>query len=1047
MTKNTRLLQERLRKLRDKRLLPRVFAPSQPVRIAAYHHNAEPIGYAEAVHQEYQPFEVGDTWGRGWATTWFRVTCQVPEQWAGRAVTLIMRLNSAWYDEGLVYKEEKPFIALDHQHEEVPLTEKAKGGEEITLYIEATANVSSSKWLGEDGRPHYSGKELCRLEKAFIAVHNGEIHDFTTDFSVLFDTMMALPEDSPRRAQMLFELNEMANQLDLEDPESVKSCRATLSTLLKAQNAGSQLTCTGVGHAHIDSAWLWPLRETIRKCARTFSTQLRLMEKYPDYVFACSQPQQYEWMKKHYPAIYKDIKAAVRKGRWEPVGSMWIEADCNIPSGESLVRQILLGKRFFQEEFGIDTKDLWLPDVFGYAASLPQILRKSGVDYFLTQKISWNQYNKFPHHTFLWEGIDGTDIFTHFPPNDTYNDFLDPTQVIKAGKQYREKDRSRDFLMVYGYGDGGGGPTEEMLRNAERLKDLEGVPKVELKPVREFFPALEADAKATPRWVGELYLELHRGTFTTHARNKRGNRKSELLLRDAEFFAALDVKSTRQALKKMISDGRQLPPQPPHDCADPAPTLEAVLTRAWKLLLLNQFHDIIPGSSITWVYRDSEEDYQAIGVLGAAVMDAGIDTLLQKIDTSQLEKPVVILNTLPFERREVVRLPNGKLTLVEVPSCGYATVNSERAEHTPLPDGIEPVNLKQRGEESDEIFVLENGLVRVTLDRQGLIAGFTDLRNHREVLAPGSRGNLLQVHEDIPNNWEAWDIDIFYRQNTRDLTEPASPPKILQSGPLRATLEIKREFGKSTITQKIILEAGSPVLTFDTVVDWQEDQTLLKAAFPVDVHADFATYEVQFGHVRRPNHYNTSWDEARFEVAAQQWAALTETGYGVALLNDCKYGYDILGNVMRLSLLRSPRDPDPKADLGRHTFRYGLYPFAGGVAEGRVVEQARAFNSPMPTRACGVRNGSLPELQSFVEIDRPGVMLSSLKPAEDGKGWIIRVYEAHGSRGQARVHVNLPVKKAARTTMLEEDGEEIKMTGRSFSLQLRPFEIVTLRLW
>ncbi|MDD5349707.1 MAG: alpha-mannosidase, partial [Chthoniobacteraceae bacterium] len=837
--------------------------------------------------------------------------------------------------------------------------------------------------------------------------------------------------------ELAYALNESLNLLDFGDPATIAAARGALAPVLAKKNGGTVHQISAIGHAHIDSAWLWPLRETIRKCARTFSTAVDYMERYPDYVFGCSQAQQYAWMKAYYPGVFAKIKERVKRGQWEPIGSMWVEADCNLASGESLIRQILLGKRFFKEEFGYEPHDAWLPDVFGYSAALPQIYTKCGIDLFVTQKISWNQFNKFPHHTFLWEGLDGTRIFTHFPPADTYNGEMDPASLVFNVRNFKEHGRASRSLYVYGYGDGGGGPTVAMLEQAQRARDLDGLPQVQLERVADFAKKAKEDARDLPVWAGELYLELHRGTYTTQARTKRGNRKSEFLLRDAEFLDALSL---------------VLAPQRQENAADPARAVydvtglhapganrhAAALERAWKLLLLNQFHDIIPGSSIGWVYEDSARDYETIAQLGTSVVDSSFAALDGLIDTSAFQEPLRIVNTLGFERGEVVELPNGEFTKVHVPSAGYTVIDAAK----PLPAADQPVSVRQE----NGTVTLANGILTVSVAANGLITSLRDEEaGGREVLAPGAEANLFQLHPDKPNAWDAWDVDPFYRERVKDLRE-ADRVEVLESRPLRAVLRIERSFGKSRIVQDMILSAGSRRIDFDTRIEWNEDHQLLKVAFPVAVHSLRATYETQFGHVERPTHYNTSWDLARFEVCAHKWADLSEPGYGVALLNDCKYGYDIHDNVLRLSLLRAPSSPDPTADRGAHRFVYSLLPHPGDFRQGGVIEEAYKLNVPLRSGRLPVQKGALPSAQSFFQVDQPGIMLESVKLAEDGADVVARFYEAHGARGTCTVHTTLPVGAAARTDLLENDLEPLACENGSIRFGFRPFEIVTLKL-
>ncbi len=751
------------------------------------------------------------------------------------------------------------------------------------------------------------------------------------------------------------------------------------------------------------------------------------MAEYPDYVFCCSQPQQYAWMKEYYPTIYEGIKQAVKRGQWEPIGSMWIEPDCNLPSGESLVRQILHGKNFFLDEFGYETTELWIPDVFGYSAALPQIMRQAGIDSFVTQKISWNQFNKFPHHTFLWEGLDGTRIFSHFPPADTYNADITAKQLHYVETNFREHDRANRSLLVYGWGDGGGGPTKGMLEAAARLRDFEGLPKVTLEKVSAFLAKAKEDAQDLPVWVGELYLELHRGTYTTQARNKRGNRKSEHLLHDAEFFSVLapGVTVVEDNAARTVYD---VTPRGVH-------SVEAYLDRAWKLLLLNQFHDIIPGSSISWVYEDSGRDYETIARLCEAITAPARRQLAAEIDTTAAERPVIVFNTMAFPRTEVVSLPDGGNVWVEVGPCGYAVNDLAASNH------FQPVQVSAAAGS----ITLDNGILRVCLDQDGQLVEVYDQRAKRQVLASGSVGNLLQLHRDHPNLWDAWDIDIHAAETVEDITA-LSLMEIVEDGPLRAVVRLERRFGRSSLTQRVSLRAGSARLDFETNVNWQESHRLLKVAFPVNVRSMRATYETQFGHVERPTHRNTSWDLARFEVCGHQWADLSEGDYGVALLNDCKYGHDILGHTMRLSLLRSPGAPDPTADRGAHQFTYSLFPHAGSFQEGGVITEARALNAPLHLVMAENRSGPRPSKECFFGVDCPAVMIDTVKKAEKEDAIIVRLFEAHQTRGPVTFKTSLPVRSISTADLMERTLQTLECTEGSVTFNIAPFEIVTLKL-
>jgi len=1039
MLKHPVLTEERIRRALV-RIESLIYFSKTPIEVAIWTVGGEPVPAAKAFKAKYTPFAVNGRWGAPWDTAWFRFRGQLPMSWKGCHVVALVRLSSVGNEgfaaEGLVYQKGLPVRAININRREVNISDHAKGGEPFEFFLEAAANkkfdevaVVQSRYL-----PDYDGEPLYRLEQAELACVNHQAFEFYYDFKVATEAMEALPSDSQRRGELRYALNEAINRFDGEDATTIPKARASLKEVLRKRNGDTVHTLSAVGHAHIDTAWLWPLRETIRKCARTFSTALDYMDRYPEYIFVCSQAQQYAWMKAYYPEIWQRIKKAVRRGQWEPVGSMWIETDCNLASGESLIRQILHGKRFFQQELGYETRDAWIPDVFGYAASLPQIMRKSGIDYFLTQKISWSQFNKFPHQTFLWEGIDGSRIFSHFPPADTYNADTGPKEILKSIHNFKEQDRATRSILVYGFGDGGGGPTIEMLEKARRLQDFNGLPKLVQEKALTFFEKAEADAQDLPVWVGELYLELHRGTYTSQARNKRGNRKSEFLLRDAEFFDAISL---------------VLAPNRKEHAADPAravydvtglgeknsATHRAALDRAWKLVLLNQFHDIIPGSSIHWVYQDSDRDYETVRVLGESVRESAVATLEALIDAKGFANPVLISNTLSFQRTEVIELTDGTVARVTIPPCGYTVIDKKD-------EALGRVEAPVKATATKQVITLENELVRVKINAKGQLISVYDLRAKRETLS--GPANVLHLHEDIPNGADAWDVEIFYKEKSRDI-DCIEKLELVENGPLRASVKLVRTFGKSRIEQQIILRAGSARIDFPTQVEWQETQKFLKVAFPVTIRAMNATYEIQYGHLERPTHTNTSWDMARFEVCAQKWVDLSEPGYGVALLNDCKYGHDIQGNVIRLSLLRATTSPDPIADHGAHQFTYALLPHTGDLREGRVIEEAYALNVPLLVRDVKPGTGPLPSSSSFFQLDRPGAVIEAIKVAEDGGALIVRLYEAEGARGRFKLTTTLPLRKACFTDLLENDGKTLPDKDGAVSFDLQPFEIVTIK--
>jgi alpha-mannosidase len=975
-----------LRQTLRTRLLPAIHREESPLEVTAHCVRGEPIGYAEAIRGEFMPIGIGDRWGPPWSTTWFHVRGTVPTAWAGQNVVAIIDLGYAggtgFTCEALAWRDGRPWRGVDPNHTWLPIS-----GPHVDFYLEAAANPAASQ-SGPDPAPSMialreSPEPAFSFWQADLAIQDESLRKVALDFMVLLELAEAMP-DSERRAEILSALERFA---ETDDP-------ALLAGALSRPSTSTHLV-SAVGHAHIDTAWLWPIRETRRKCARTFSTQLALMDEYPDYRFACSQPVQYEWMRESYPSIYEGIKKKVAAGQWEPVGAMWVEADCNLPSGEALARQLLHGKRFFMRELGYETRELWLPDVFGYPASLPQLIAAAGCSFFLTQKLSWNETNKPAHHTFMWEGIDGTRIFTHFPPADTYNGDFSAGQVVQSAAHFKDHDRSPRSLYLYGWGDGGGGPEPGMIESAHRLRDVAGAPRVELSRAASFFAAAAAESHDLTTWVGELYFEMHRGTYTSQSRTKRLNRRAEQALREAEMWS--------------VGAGE----------AYPAAELEG----AWKRLLTNQFHDILPGSSIDWVYEDAERDLAGVIEVAHGITSTATSRLAGSGDG------VIVFNVNSHPRREVVDVGD-RLAIVEAPSCGWAA----QFEGSPPPSG--------RGWSGVTVsnHTMENDLLRVRWDEHGLVTSILDKEAEREVIAAGARGNLFQLHDDNPRRWDAWDLDADYVKQRVDLVE-LSAQEVQVSGGHRGAVRFTREFGRSRISQRMVLDAGSRVLRFECEVDWQEEHKLLKVAFPVAVRSPRATYEIQFGHVERTTHENTSWDQARFEVCAHRWADLGEAGYGVALLNDCKYGYDIHGSVMRLSLLRAPTHPDPAADRGSHRFTYALMPHRGDFREAGVIAAAEDLNAPLRVARGGARGE-----RSLVEVDTPQVVVEAIKRAEDSDALIVRLYEAWGGRCAARLRTTLPASRAYLCDLLERNLEEVSVTDGVIRLELGPFKILTLKL-
>ena len=1049
-------------------------------------------GIEEADGDGGVPVPAGSYWGGSNVDFVLRGAFVVPPDFDPAApVALHLPLGEAGdfsHPEALALVDGVAWAGVDRHHQELPLPDAVRDGRPHALTLHG--------WTGLLG--HHSADPARRLFMGRCAVV--QIDRPTRQFVALARTALQAAElldaQHPARDRLLNALDAAFGRLDSREPfgdafyAGVPAALAALQEGLRAAGPPLDVDLIAAGHAHIDVAWLWTLGHTRGKTARTFATALRLMEQFPAFHFTQSQPQLYDFVRRDRPELFAQIAARVAEGRWEPIGGMWVEADCNISGPESLVRQLLLGRAFFRDQFGAAAESpvLWLPDVFGYAWNLPQLIRGAGLEYFFTIKIGWNSTNPMPYDSFWWQGLDGTRVLTHFsttpeapwherqPPNllatATYNANLSAFAALGSWARLKHKATQRTMLMSYGYGDGGGGPTREMNENAAVLGDFPGLPRVTQGRVIDFFRRLEAESgDRLPVWNAELYLELHRGTYTTQGRNKRANRRTEFLLHDAEFLGAwaalLDV-----------------------DYSYP----REAMGRAWELVCLNQFHDIIPGSSIGAVYEESQRQYAEVAALGEAARDAALAVVARAAGGD-----LVLVNPTGFARDDYAFCPG------QLPP-GMALVRPDGAPVMPqaveggvlldvgtlLPCGALPLRVtsdeRRVTSQADDLnsslvarhSSLENDYLQVEFNPSGDISRIFDKTHGREVLPPGTVANQWQAFEDRPVQWDAWDIDATYEDRPYPL-EPVTSVRVVERGPLRATLEFERHVLGSRVVQRVSLCANRPQIDFDTWIDWRERHTLLKVAFPVDVLAPEATYEIQWGNVRRPTHRNTSWDWARFETCAQKWVDLSEGDYGAALLNDGKYGHDIRDNVIRLTLLRAPTEPDPTADQGEHRFAYSFRPH-GPFAPSAVAAAAYALNNPIlvATRAGAGEHGGggagekrtggewrvaggggsagetevtpaplLPRSPApvpLITVNERNVIVETIKPAEDGDGLIVRLYECERRRGPAALRVGFPLRAAWRTNLLEENEAALVVDDGAVQLDVRPFQVITLRL-
>ncbi len=888
--------------------------------------------------------------------------------------------------------------ALDTNHTEFLLT---PGKKEIYIYFYAGMIGDPVLFLG------------FALQKK-----NMKLNRLYYDMLVPYEAMKCLDKNSYEYYTIINHLDKACQLLDLRTLRSKDLCDSAdkaieyLHEEFYGKVCGKEQTRGEIalfGHTHIDVAWLWTLAQTEEKAQRSFSTVIALMEQYPDYIFMSSQPQLYAYVKKNDPELYEKIKERIKEGRWETEGAMWLESDTNLVSGESLVRQIMYGKKFMKEEFGHDNHILWLPDVFGYSAALPQILKKCGVDTFFTAKLHWCETDKHPHDHFVWQGIDGSEIFAVI--SDTYVKNLNPARIIDTKNKHTDKKYSDVHLSTFGFGDGGGGPTKEMLEQYNRLKTgLPGFPKVTMSKaadtidrIRENFDKTAEQVKFLPKWVGELYLEMHRGTYTSIAKNKKNNRKSEYALQKAE---------TVSATAKLLT-GANYPKETLDEC--------------WTTVLRNQFHDIIPGSSIKEVYEDSDKEYAMVLGAGKAMYDSAMGEISKNIAT---DGGILVYNDTPFVQSDVVTVGDTSIYAENIPAHGYAVVK--------------PAMTREISAFATES-TIENDNLKVVFDKDYHIVSLYDKKNAREVIVPGEKANVLEVFEDYPRDYDAWEITEYYKQK-KWIADDVSSVEVINE-PLYAGLRITRKYMNSVIKQDIILKKNAVRLDFVTEIDWHEDHVLLKAAFPFDVRANHANYEIQFGHVERPTHRNTSWDQAMFEVSAHKWADISDASYGVSLLNDCKYGYNTEENVMKLSLLKAATYPNPEADKEVHHFTYSVYPHAGSVTTAETVKQAYLLNKPMMASEIAANtNGKLSDSYSFACTDKASAVVDTAKLAEDGNGYIVRIYDSGNTKGNVNLLLGFKVSKAYSCDMLENIEEELSADGNTVSFTLSNFEVKTIRV-
>ena len=993
---------------------------------------------------DFVPFENGGFWAPDAGDNWydFRFSVTVPEGYYGQ-VRLCedtgIRGWEATCSQIVVWVNGKIEQAFDTKHLSLVLQQCAKPGETFAVFLQAYHKTENSN----------SGLVQPRM-RLFLADYMDDVAQLYYDIDVPHSAALLERTGVRDRELTLQTLSDAVNLLDLRHPfskefhSSVAEARAFMKENYYdvVEQIPPEAIADCIGHTHIDVAWLWDIYQTRHKAVRTFATMLKLMEQYPEFKFMSSQAQLYQFVKEDQPELFERLRKAVVSGRWEAEGGMWVEADCNLSGGEALVRQFLYGNDFFETEFGKRSRVLWLPDVFGYSAALPQILKKSGIDYFMTSKLSWSEYNLSPYDTFLWKGIDGSEVLTHFTPSreynlegnyerhddlqffTTYNAMLEPNQIKGGWQRFQQKGIDNHFLVSYGFGDGGGGSTEWMIENARRMRGpVAGVPAVRQTFARDFFEQLDkrvSGNKRLPKWSGELYLEYHRGTYTSQAKNKRNNRKLEIALRDAEYWL------TKAGL----------------------PWPQDELRLIWRDMLTLQFHDILPGSSIHKVYEDSDKTYADLFRRVATLKAEAIAVIKQGV-----KGDLLLTNTLSHERSDLVWFdgPEGVTGLKDIEGRVYPVQKVEN-KYVAFVGSIPAM-----GEKSVWFDYGASAVRCVKMDEDGFetpyfigkfdenmrICSLVDKCASRELVKPDKALNTLVCYENRPHNYDAWDINIYYDEHGWELTKPESV-ELISVGPVLGVIRVTWKISDSTVTQDIKVYWDVKRVDFDTKADWQEPHGLLKAHFPLDIFYNQAQFDIQYGNVTRATHKNTSWDVARFEVCAHKWADVSEGAYGAALLNDCKYGHSVDENGMALTLIKSATNPDETADIGAHVFSYSLMPHAGDWRKAAVPQKAYEFNIPVGTEK--LDGGEKDTETPFASVDVPNVMIETVKGALKGEGTIIRLYECYGSRTKAKLTLGKVPVQAVFTSLMEDDQNEAPFVGNVLEYEFKPYEILTLRV-
>lgn len=976
----------------------------------------ERLSLKEAEKKERKPLAAGLVWGKKWEYGWFFTEITIPAECKGEKV-----IFEAKQGECVVFVNGKIAGAFDKEHTHITLTDCAKGGERYEVAMEVYAGHDGLKntleqehsklVLSEEDLKEFPDDVTQKTVKnGTVGIMYEEVFQLWMDINTLYDLRNNLDENSLRRAKTEKALAKMCDTVDIESScaeflKEVSAARKILGAELECKNGSTAPVVYAVGHSHLDLEWLWTRNETRRKIARTLGNQLKLMREYDDYKYIQSQPWLLEIVKNEYPDLYEEVKGEVAAGKIIPEGGSWVEPDVNITSGESLIRQFMFGKKFIKDEFGKESEIFWLPDSFGMSGALPQILKGCGIKYFMNAKVMW-QYNggdEIPRSNFMWQGIDGSEILSNLTQE--YATEMTPSKMFEKWNMNREKAEVPAVLVSYGHGDGGGGATRIHLEYLKRERDLEGMPKVIPESPNSFFEFLENECDIKERYVGEIYYAAHRGTYTTQAKTKMLNRRCEFALRNAEMWSAL--------LK---------------------PDLKGMTDEMWKTVLFNQFHDILPGTSITSVYEKTEEELSEVVSEAAKIAD---DALREAVDGN--DEYITLVNSLSHNRKAYVTLPDGYTSLencetekaggkiiavADVPACGlksYRLGTKECAEAAKTED-----------------LVLENNLIRAEFNEKGALVSVVDKESGQEYLSGES--NVFRMYQNKPAFFDAWDIDSFYGNLETELEDKADV-KCEYKGKLESALTIKRKLNNSVLEQRAVLRYNSRSVDFETKIDWKETHKLLKVDFNTNIFTDKLISETQFGFVERPNHKTRPYDADRFEVCNHKWSALCEGNRGAAIINDCKYGISADGSRMGLTLLNAAAKPAFNADKGLHEFTYSFMVFNESLADSGVVEKAYELNCPID-----VMRGYAKE-RSYFRLSEKNIVIDTVKPAEDGSGDItVRMYNTMNMSLKCRLECDFGVKSAVLTDMLEQNGTEAEICGNGVELEFRPFKVVTVKL-